>query len=459
MRICGLEEQIHVIDNKVTVEEIIKDIVRTKEISDPFYIFDVGDLVHKARIWQQKLPRVKPFYAVKCNDNSLVLETLAAFGTNFDCASKAEIKKVLDLGVNPSRIIFANPAKMTSHIKYAMSQCVDLTTFDNELELYKIKSIHPSCNLVIRIRCDATETQCPLGIKYGCDPLTEAPALMSLARDLGLSVVGVSFHVGSGCNEPAAFRRAIAASAAIFRLAQQLGFMNMYLLNIGGGFPGNKSTSLDKIADIVNDALNEWFPPNNGVTIIAEPGRFFVASAFTLSTKIHSIKKRSNDENHIMYFINDGVYGSFNSILYDHSVVVPKPLNDYPMSPVCQSSIWGPTCDGLDQVVDLVNMPLMRMGDWITFEDMGAYTIPVASTFNGFPLPKVFAVASRKIWQKLKNLMPISEDHFTTVPIVATIKMVRSVSSDDDEWDDNEIEYTQRYPCLHLKNTFSMPEA
>jgi len=73
----------------------------------------------------------------------------------------------------------------------------------------------------------------------------------------------------------------------------------------------------------VNDSLNEWFPPNNRVTIIAEPGRYFVASAFTLSTKIHSIKKRSNDE-HIMYFINDGVYGSFNFILYDHSVVLPK---------------------------------------------------------------------------------------------------------------------------------------
>uniref|UniRef100_A0A2S2QR46 Ornithine decarboxylase n=1 Tax=Sipha flava TaxID=143950 RepID=A0A2S2QR46_9HEMI len=327
MRICGLEEQIHVIDNNVTVEEIIKDIVRTKEISDPFYIFDIGDLVYKAKIWQQKMPRIKPFYAVKCNDNSLALETLAAFGMSFDCASKAEIKKVLDLGVSPSRIIFANPAKMTSHIKYAMNQCVDLTTFDNELELYKIKSIHPTCNLVIRIRCDATETQCPLGIKYGCDPQTEAPGLISLARDLGLSIVGVSFHVGSGCNEPIAFRRAIAAAATIFRLAQQLGFMNMYLLNIGGGFPGNKNTSLDKISDVVNDALNEWFPPNSGVTIMAEPGRFFVASAFTLATKIHSIKRRSNDKDHIMYFINDGVYGSFNSILYDHSIVEPKPLN------------------------------------------------------------------------------------------------------------------------------------
>ncbi|XP_022160145.1 ornithine decarboxylase 1-like [Myzus persicae] len=440
MRTLHQEEQIHVIDNEVTVEEIIKDIVGTKDISDPFYIFDVGDLVNKAIIWQQTLPRVKPFYAVKCNDNFFVLETLAAYGTNFGCASKAEIKKMLDLGVDPSRIIFANPAKMASHIKYAKSKGVDLTTFDNELELYKIKSIHPSCNLVIQIRCDATEVQCPLGIKFGCDPQTEAPALMAMAHDLDLNIVGVSFHVGSGCNEPAAFRRAIAASAVIFKYAQELGFKNMHLLNIGGGFPGNRNTSTftTEIRDIINDALNEWFPPNNGVTVIAEPGRYFVASAFTLSTKIHSIKNRTNDERHIMYFINDGVYGSFNSILYDHSVVEPKPLYDYSSSrPIYESSIWGPTCDGLDKVVDCANMPLLGLGDWITFENMGAYTIPAASTFNGFSLPKVFAIAKQRIWDMLKNLMPITEEHFTTVPIVATIKMLRPESDEDDTWDEN----------------------
>ncbi|XP_022182457.1 uncharacterized protein LOC111042220 [Myzus persicae] len=64
-----------------------------KDISDPFYIFDVGDLVNEAIIWQQTLPRVKPFYAVKCNDNSFVLETLAVYGTNFGCASKVMIFK------------------------------------------------------------------------------------------------------------------------------------------------------------------------------------------------------------------------------------------------------------------------------------------------------------------------------------------------------------------------------
>lgn len=68
------------------------------------------------------------------------------------------------------------------------------------------------------------------------------------------------------------------------------------------------------------------------------------------------------------------------------------------MSPVFQSSIWGPTCDDLDQVVNLVNLPLMKMNDWFIFKNMGAYTIPNASTFNGFPLPNIFAVADQSVW-------------------------------------------------------------
>lgn len=98
--------------------------------------------------------------------------------------------------------------------------------------------------LIIHISYD---TQYPLGIKYGCDPLTEAPSLMELAYNLGLSVVGVSFHVDSKCNKPAVFKRAIANSANIFQLAQELGFKNMHLLNIGGGFDGNKNASLDNV--------------------------------------------------------------------------------------------------------------------------------------------------------------------------------------------------------------------
>jgi ornithine decarboxylase len=137
--------------------------------------------------------------------------------------------------------------------------------------------------------------------------------------------------------------------------------------------------------------------------IIAEPGRFYVASAFTLATAIHSKRSIRADGNspgavtHNMYYINDGVYGSFNCLLYDHQHVTPMPLRNG-HGKMIPSSIWGPTCDGLDQVVENVLMHEMELGDWIIFENMGAYTIPVASPFNGFPIPKVHVVADESIW-------------------------------------------------------------
>jgi len=257
---------------------------------------------------------------------------------------------------------------------------------------------------VLRIRCDATVAQCQLGMKFGCEPLTEAPRLLKLAAALGVTVFGISFHVGSGCQDPPVFRRAISAARDLFDLGHQLGF-NMRLLDIGGGYPGNRGSNIDKIAEVVNAALDDYFPPSLDVQVIAEPGRFYVASAYTLATLVHS--KRDT-----MYYINDGVYGSFNCILYDHAIVKPVPLEDKGGKPQ-MSSVWGPTCDGLDQVVESVLLPPLDIGDWLVFEDMGAYTLPVASTFNGFPLPKVHAVIDEAVWHYLKDCLPLTEDHFT----------------------------------------------
>lgn len=99
-----------------------------------------------------------------------------------------------------------------------------------------------------------------------------------------------------------------------------------------------------------------------------------------------------------MYYINDGVYGSFNCILYDHQHVVAEPLKEYTGRKLYSSSIWGPTCDGLDNVIEDIVLPEMDLGDWIVFENMGAYTLPVASPFNGFPIPKVHIIADENIW-------------------------------------------------------------
>lgn len=76
---------------------------------------------------------------------------------------------------------------------------------------------------------------------------------------LSLDVVGISFHVGSGCQDPPVFQRAIRHARALFNLAIDLGF-KPYLLDLGGGYPGNKGTSIDKIAEVINEALAECFP-------------------------------------------------------------------------------------------------------------------------------------------------------------------------------------------------------
>lgn len=429
---------IHILDGKTNPEDVIHHFTESGLQEDPFYVFNVGEIVQKHKEWKMKLPRVQPFYAVKCNDCQIVLEVLAALGTGFDCASKAEINKVLNIGVDADRIIFANPAKPASHIRHAKDVSVDTMTFDNECEIHKIKALYPDARLVLRIRCDAEVSQCPLGMKFGCEPTIEGPHLLRVAASVGLNVIGISFHVGSGCGDPPVFKRAIAAARKLFDYGVEIGF-NMNLLDIGGGYPGNKGSSIDKIAQVVNDALDEFFPVSEGVQVIAEPGRFYVAAAYTLAANIHSKRVAPS---HTMYYINDGVYGSFNCVLYDHAVVNPQPLNQQPFGKMYPSSVWGPTCDGLDQVVNSCFLPQLDIGDWIIFPDMGAYTLPVASPFNGFPVPKVYAVIDEGVWLLLKDSFPLTENHFT----------LAMDSDEESNWDD--ITSIQRCPSP-LQETFT----
>ena len=180
--------------------------------------------------------------AVKCNDDPAVLQTLATLGTGFDCASKAEISKVLTLGVEPERIIYAHPCKTASHIRFAAETAVRKTTFDNEPELHKIKQLHPGAQLVLRIRADDPKAICNLGIKFGAK-LPEAKRLLGVAQALGLDVIGVSFHVGSGCTNADAYGKAISWAREVFDHAASIG-MNLTLLDIGGGFPGQRGAAI-----------------------------------------------------------------------------------------------------------------------------------------------------------------------------------------------------------------------
>ena len=157
----------------------------------------MDDIYSKHLNWLARLPRVEPFYAIKCNTDPMLLKLLAFLGIGFDCASKKEIQTILDLGVDPNRIIYANACKQTSHIRYAHKMGVDCMTFDNEHELYKIKENHPNAKCVLRIITNDDHAVWRLSVKFGADMQTSYK-LIGTAMKLQLDLVGVCFHVGSG---------------------------------------------------------------------------------------------------------------------------------------------------------------------------------------------------------------------------------------------------------------------
>uniref|UniRef100_A0A8C9HI01 Orn/DAP/Arg decarboxylase 2 N-terminal domain-containing protein n=1 Tax=Piliocolobus tephrosceles TaxID=591936 RepID=A0A8C9HI01_9PRIM len=274
---------------------------------NPFMLADLDMLASRHQAFCQALPQVSPFYAVKCNSSPWVLCVLAALGTGFDCASQVELEQVLGLGVAPSRIIYANPSKPASHIRYAARHGVQLLTFDSEEELTKVAQHHPGARLLLRLRTQDRQSTFPLSTKFGAS-LEACGHLLTSARDLGLAVVGASFYVGSNCQTPQSFTQAIADCRCVFEMGHGAGH-DMSCLDIGGGFPGTE----DSGPKVISAALAQDFPEERGVKVIAEPGRFYMESFCTAAVNIIAKKAvlEPGGSRQLMYYLNDGHYGSF----------------------------------------------------------------------------------------------------------------------------------------------------
>jgi ornithine decarboxylase len=356
---------------------------------EPFFLMDVARIVQKYDQWMKLLPNVEPHYAVKCNSDLVVLETLARLGCKFDCASKGEIEMVMKFGMQGKDIIFANPCKPKGHLNYAKKHGVKQMTFDNLKELQKIRDVYPDAELFLRIGVDDSGAICQLSSKFGAN-LSLCPKLLSEAKLMGLNVVGLSFHVGSGQQTVEAYIDALDRARSVFDMAESLG-VKLSVLDIGGGFPGDDDDEVffgfEQVALAISKKINETFPD---VRVIAEPGRYFVAACCTLVTKVYAVREQTEeDKTNYFYYINDGVYGSFNNLIYDHATLTPSFLRDTSEDQLYRSTVFGPSCDGLDTLLKNYPLPRLNTDEWIFWRNMGAYTICASASFNGFPLPKI----------------------------------------------------------------------
>jgi ornithine decarboxylase len=374
-------KKIQVID-KTDILDIINYFLETHQSDQPFFIVNLKEVIKKINLWREYLPTIEPFYAIKCNPDEIIIKMMSSIGMGFDCASKNEIAKVISAGASPDKIIFANPCKMTEQIKYSRSNDIDLMTFDSSHELYKIKLYHPSAKLVIRIKTDDSKSRCKFNCKFGVD-LDQVKELLQHAKYMELDIIGVSFHVGSGCEDENVYNTALRDCKKVYDIAKELDFI-LSLIDIGGGFPGDNNDKFIKMASVINNSINEYFSDIN-IKFISEPGRFFVTSAYTLVTSVINKKiiKANDNDKHIIYYLSESVYGSFNNTVFDHAKLTLLPFNERNEKQY-ECTIYGPTCDSMDKISSNCKLPDLSIGEVIYIENMGAYTIAASSNFNGF---------------------------------------------------------------------------
>lgn len=223
---------------------------------DSFFVCDLNQVVKSVKTWRKYLPRIQPHYAIKCNTNAEVIKLLHQSGVNYDCASKNEIDTVLKLGIDAEKIVYANPCKTNSFIRHAKANNVNLTTVDNAHELHKLARFHPDCKILVRILTDDEGAQCRLSTKFGCSVATAVESILPLAQRLGLPVVGVAFHVGSGAKDFDSIYKAIRDSRIVFNCGLDMGF-EMNMVDIGGGF---EFETFVESSNMVNVSIDEFFP-------------------------------------------------------------------------------------------------------------------------------------------------------------------------------------------------------
>ncbi|MFA6142865.1 MAG: type III PLP-dependent enzyme [Candidatus Omnitrophota bacterium] len=366
-----------------------------KEIAEkngtPVFILDHEKIRQNYRDFKEALPRVQAYFAVKSNSNPDIVKTLYNIGASFDVASMPEFMIVYENIKNLppkerqdfiwDKIIYANTIKQIETL-HELDQYKPLVTFDNIDELKKIKEHAPHAGLVLRIRVPNTGSMVELSSKFGAHP-GDAVDLIIEAFKTGLVVEGISFHVGSQCNNFENYMQALQLSSSIMKESESRGH-KIKILDIGGGFPvkyNNKAKNFKTLARKLNVEFNRLFPKD--IEILAEPGRFMVANAATLVAKV--IGKAVRDDK-TCYYINDGVYHTFSGIIFDHCTYPIKAFKEGELK-VC--AVFGPTCDALDTISVAEELPELEIGDLVYAENIGAYSIASSTYFNGFPPAKV----------------------------------------------------------------------
>lgn len=362
-----------------------------QEYGTPLLVLSLEQIEKNYRLLRTHLPRVKVFYAIKANPHRRILELMRDLGSNFDVASDGEIMELSSLGVDGSRMIYANPMKTVNGLRACRNAGVSKMTFDSAGEIDKMARECPGATVLLRIRIDNSSAHVDLNKKFGA-AREQALELLLKARDAGLDAAGIAFHVGSQTTSADPYLYALDIAREIFEEAAAAG-MQLRIMDIGGGFPIPEPKvrfNLQEMLNQINARLDEDFP---GVEIWAEPGRFICGTAVNLITSVIGVTERGGQP---WYFLDEGLYGTFSGVLFDQW---DFKLISFKEGEQVAATFAGPSCDSLDIMFRGKMTVRQEEGDLILVPICGAYTSASATTFNGF------SKANFVVWEDVKETL------------------------------------------------------
>lgn len=350
-------------------------------MNTPYVVLSLKKLRQNLRIMKECLPTVDIHYAIKALSDEYVINCLHLSNCNFDVATTGEINILEKLSVEPDKCIHTHPIKKKVEIDNALKYGICTFVVDNYAEIDKFIEYKNVAKIILRLSFRAKTALVDLSKKFGCH-YEEAQQMLDYADNLGIDVVGLSFHVGSQTKNPDDHINAILKCEQIIKNNPSL-----KILDIGGGFPAVYDETDMELKDFckpINDILKKL---DKDIKILCEPGRSLVAN---IGTSFVSIVGKSVRDGKIWYYIDDGVYGTFSGKIYDHIDYKIKYHNVEKYDNFQHCVIAGPTCDSIDVIQEDAWLPTdLKVGDVLYSDNVGAYTIVTASTFNSLPLPKV----------------------------------------------------------------------
>jgi ornithine decarboxylase len=367
-------------------------VVAAERPAEPLHCLRPAAIEAAARAFVAGFPG-DTLYAVKCNPEPRVLRALWAGGVrHFDCASPAEIHLVRQM-FPEAAIHYMHPVKARAAIRDAWRQGVRDFVLDSRAELDKILDETPGraradLGLFVRLAVPGDAAAYALTGKFGCPP-ADAVALLRAARPHARTL-GVAFHVGSQCEDPAAWTRALALVGEVVREAG----VPVEVVDVGGGFPVRYPDRDPPPLEAFMAAIRDGAAPlglDAAPRLWAEPGRALVAGGTSVVVQVQLVRGRS-------LYVNDGVYGSLADAGAACGWRFPVRLipgdGRAPSTRTAGYALFGPTCDSADRMKGPFPLPVdVREGDWIEIGQLGAYGAALRTAFNGFDRARLVEVA------------------------------------------------------------------